>query len=133
LKYVDTDVFLYWALDHPDHGETATRLLRHIELNEKAVTSALSLFLVDGVLGELDLPDYDFGLLLAALEKLRNLRVEPVTEKILFEAAKVRGDLDVPLDVAVGIVVARDRKADAVYSNNAAYEKGPLPRRFGNA
>lgn len=133
MKYVDTDVFLYWALDHPDHGEAATRLLRHVELNEKACTSSLALYLMDGVLRSLEPDDYDLGRLLATLEKLRNLRVEPLTEKTLLEAARVRGDLDIPLDVAVGLVVARDRKADAVYSNNGAYEKGPLPRRFRQA
>lgn len=130
MKYVDTDVLVYWALDHPEHGETATRLLRHIELNEKGVTSALSLTLFDGVLGSLDLPDYDLSKLLDELDRLRNLRVEPLTEKVVARATAVRRELKVPLDVAVGIVVAEDRRADAVYSNNAAYDKGPLPRRF---
>lgn len=130
MKYIDTDVFLYWALDHQDHGESATRLLRHIELNEKAVTSSVTLYLMDGVLSEMDLEDYDFAQLVHTLEKIRNLRIEPLTEKHLMSAAAVRDELDVPLDVAAGIVVASERKADAVYSNNPAWEKGPLPRVF---
>ncbi len=132
MKYVDTDVFLYWTLDHADHGETATKLLRHVELNEKACTSALSLYLADGVLKEMELEDYDFAQLVHLLEKIRNLRIEPLTEKTLTGAATVRDELDVPLDIAAGIVVAKERKADAVYSNNAAWEKGPLPRLFKN-
>ena len=130
MKYVDTDVFLYWALDHAEFGDTATRLLRHIELNEKACTSSLSLYLMDGVLSQLDAPDYDFAQLVHTLEKIRNLKIEPLTEKTLMGAATVREELDVPLDVAAGIVVATDRKADGVYSNNADWEKGPLPRLF---
>lgn len=130
MKYVDTDVFLYWALDHSEYGETATKLLRHVELNEKACTSALALQLADGVLSELDLEDYDFAQLVMTLEKIRNLRIEPLTEKTLIQAAKVRDELQIPMDVAVGIVTAGERKADGVYSNNLAWEKGPLPRLF---
>lgn len=130
MKYVDTDVFLYWALDHSEYGETATQLLRHIELNEKACTCALSLQLVDGVLSDLELEDYDFAQLVMTLEKIRNLRIEPLAEKTLIQSAKVRDELEVPMDVAVGIVVAGERKANAVYSNNLAWEKSPLTRLF---
>jgi PIN domain nuclease of toxin-antitoxin system len=130
VKYVDTDVFLYWALDHAEFGQTATAILRHIELNEKACTSTLSLYLIDGVLSDLDLPDYDFAQLVHTLEKIRNLKIEPLSDKTLLSAATIKEELDVPLDVAAGIVIAGDRKADAVYSNNADWEKGPLPRVF---
>lgn len=130
MKYVDTDVFLYWALDHAEFGNTATQVLRHIELNEKACTSSLTLYLIDGVLGDLEPDDYDFAQLVHTLEKIRNLKIEPLTEKTLKSAAAVRDELEVPLDVATGIVVATDKKADAVYSNNADWEKGPLPRLF---
>lgn len=130
MKYVDTDVLVYWATDHPDHGDTATRLLKHIELNEKAVTSALALYLFDQVLDELAIDGYDLETFLNQLGKLRNLRIEPVTGETLRRAAQVRRELDVPLDVAVGLIVAKDRRADAVFSKNAAYDKGDLPRRF---
>jgi predicted nucleic acid-binding protein len=133
MKYVDADVLVYWALDHPEHGETATRLLRHIEVNEKACTSALSLYLFDAVLAELEVPDYDLGRFLDELQRIRNLRIEPLTERHHEKAAPVRRELDVPLDVAIGLVVAQEKKADAVYSNQAAWEKTPLPRRFREA
>lgn len=133
MKYVDTDVLVYWALDHPEHGETATRLLRHIEVNEKACTSALSVYLFDGVLADLGTEGYDLGRFLDEVGKIRNLRIEAVNEKHYQRAAEIRRELDVPLDVAVGLVVAQDKKADAVYSNQAAWDKGPLPRRFREA
>lgn len=130
MKYVDTDVLVYWATDHPEHGDTATKILRHIELNEKGCTSALSLYLFDTVLANLDIEDYDFGAFLSALGDLRNLKLEAVNEKVYARAADVKRELDVPMDVAVGIVVATDRKADTIYSNNPDYDKGPVRRVF---
>lgn len=123
-------MLIYWATDHPAHGETATKILRHVELNEKACTSALSLYLFDTVLSRLDLEEYDLQAFLGSVAGLRNLRIEPVNEKTYLRAAEVKRELGVPLDVAVGIVVAQDRKADAVYSNNPDFDSGPLPRIF---
>ena len=33
MKYLDADVLIYWATDHPKHGETATKIVKHVELN----------------------------------------------------------------------------------------------------
>lgn len=130
MKYVDTDVLVYWALDHPEHGETATRLLRHIEVNEKACTSALSVFLFDSVLRDVAPKEYGLDRFLDELAKVRNLRIEALNEKHYVKAAEVRRELDVPLDIAIGLIVAQEKKADGVYSNQAAWDKGPLPRLF---
>lgn len=130
VKYIDTDVLVYWATDHAEHGDAATRLLRHIELNEKAVTSALSIYLFDAALAPLGIEDYDLGSFLDQVAKLRNLKVEALNPSIYRSAVRLRSELDVPLDVAVGIATARAKKADGVFSNNPAYDKGPLPRRF---
>lgn len=130
MKYVDADVLVYWALDHPEHGETATRLLRHIEVNEKACISALSVYLFDSALSQLAPEEYELGRFLDEVDKVRNLRVEALNAKHYQKAAEVRRELGVPLDIAIGIVVAQEKKADGVYSNQSAWDLGPLPRLF---
>lgn len=49
-RFVDTNVFIYSATNHPQFGETAKRILERIELGEKAVTSTLVLCEVAWVL-----------------------------------------------------------------------------------
>ncbi len=49
-RFVDTNVFIYSATNHPRFGETSKRILERIEQGEKAVTSTLVLCEVAWVL-----------------------------------------------------------------------------------
>jgi len=49
-RFVDTNVFIYSATNHPRFGETAKQILKKIEQGEKAVTSTLVLCEVAWVL-----------------------------------------------------------------------------------
>ena len=49
-RFVDTNVFIYAATDHPGFGETARSILEGIEAGEAAVTSTLVLCEVAWVL-----------------------------------------------------------------------------------
>jgi len=49
-RFVDTNIFIYSATNHPQFGETARRILERIEQGEKAVTSTLVLCEVAWVL-----------------------------------------------------------------------------------
>ena len=49
-RFVDTNVFIYAATDHPGFGETARSILERIEAGEAAVTSTLVLCEVAWVL-----------------------------------------------------------------------------------
>ncbi|MFQ5711395.1 MAG: type II toxin-antitoxin system VapC family toxin [Candidatus Geothermarchaeales archaeon] len=49
-RFVDTNVFVYSAMDHPKFGETAKGILQRIEHGEEAVTSTLVLCEVSWVL-----------------------------------------------------------------------------------
>lgn len=49
-RFVDTNIFIYSATNHPQFGETAKRILERVEQGEKAVTSTLVLCEVAWVL-----------------------------------------------------------------------------------
>lgn len=130
MKYLDADVLIYWATDHPKHGETATRIMKHVELNEKACTSSLALYLFHLTLDRNGAEDYDVHKFLQELGRLRNLRVHPVDMDVMQRGARAAKTFGVSLETGIQYVVAKERGAEAVYSTNAEFDKTDLPRRF---
>lgn len=128
MQYIDTDVFLYWATDHPKHGQRATEILRNVELNEKAVTSAFALFLFDKVMEGTE--GYSLRNFLDQVGKIRNLKVVPLEADHLREAGQARKKFRVPMEVAVAYAVAQSRGIQAVYSANTEFDKTDLRRQF---
>jgi predicted nucleic acid-binding protein len=128
VKYVDTDVFVYWATDHPDHGRRATEILRHIELNEKAVTSVLTLLWFHRVMRETS--GYSFQAFFDQVTRLRNLKIVDLDAAMLSEAMEAKRRFNVDESTAIPYAVAKERDVDAVYSTNADFEKTDLKRVF---
>lgn len=128
MKYVDTDVFVYWATDHAEHGKRATEILRHVELNEKAVTSTLSLWLFNKVMRNAQ--NYTLSGFLTQVTKLRNLKFVGLDVDVLQEAAEAAKKYSLSEEVAVAYAVAKDRGADAVYSTNPEFDRTDLKRLF---
>jgi predicted nucleic acid-binding protein len=128
VKYVDTDIFVYWATDHPEHGKRATEILRHVELNEKAVTSALSLWLFHKVMRNAQ--GYSLAAFLEQVTRLRNLRIVPLDSDAFKDAAESAKKFGVSEEVAVAYSVAKDRGADMAYSTNPEFDKTDLKRVF---
>lgn len=121
-------MFVYWATDHPTHGRRATEILRHVELNEKAVSCALTLWLFNKVMRGTQ--NYTFQAFLDQVIRLRNLKFVSLDTDLLRDAAEATKKFGVNEDVAVAYAVAKDRGADAVYSTNAEFDKTDLRRSF---
>lgn len=128
MKYVDADVFVYWATDHPEHGKRATEILRHIELNEKAVTSTLTVWLFHKVMRNAQ--NYTLTSFLNQVTRLRNLKFVALDVDGLRDAAEAAKQYNLSEEVAVAYAVAKDRGADAVYSTNPEFDKTDLKRVF---
>lgn len=128
MKYVDTDVFVYWATDDAEHGARATDILRHVELNEKAVTSALTFWVFNNVMREHN--GYSLKSFLDQVTRIRNLRIIPLDEDALAQAGELAKEKRVNPAVAVAGVVAKEKGADAVYSRNAEFDRLGLKRVF---
>jgi predicted nucleic acid-binding protein len=130
LKYLDADVLIHWATDHPKHGETATKIVKHIELNEKACTSALALYLFHLTLDRSGAEGYDVTKFFKEIGRLRNLKVLPVDFEALERGARAAKTFGVSLETGIQYVVAKEKGAEAVYSTNVEFDKTDLPRRF---
>ena len=128
MKYIDSDVFVYWATDHPEHGKRATEILRHVELNEKAVTSALSLWLFHKVMRGAQ--NYTLNAFLDQITRMRNLRFVPLDPDVMRDAADAIKKFAVPEEVAVAYAVAKERGADVIYSANKDFDKTDIKRVF---
>ena len=128
MKYVDTDIFVYWATDHPEHGKRATEILRHVELNEKSVSSALSIWLFHKVMRGAQ--NYTLNAFLDQVTRFRNLRFVPLDPEVMRDAAEAMKRFAVTEEVAVAYAVAKDRGADVIYSNNPEFDKTDIKRVF---
>lgn len=128
MKYVDTDIFVYWATDHPEHGKRATEILRHIEVNEKAVSSALSLWLFHKVMRGAQ--NYTLQAFLDQVTRFRNLKFVPLDVDLLRDAGEAAKQFGVGEEVGIAYAVAKDRGADAVYSTNHEFDKTDIKRVF---
>lgn len=130
MKYLDSDVLIYWATDHPKHGEAATKILKHVETGEKAVTSALTLYLFHLTLDRNGAKDYDVLTFLKEIARLRNLRVVPLEPDLLERGARAARTFGVGLETGIHYAVAKEKGCEAVYSTNHEFDKTDLPRRF---
>lgn len=128
MKYVDTDIFVYWATDHPEHGKRATEILRHIEVNEKAVSSALSLWLFHKVMRGAQ--NYTLQAFLDQVTRFRNLKFVPLDVDLLRDAGEAAKQFGVGEEVGIAYAVAKDRGADAIYSTNHEFDKTDIKRVF---
>jgi predicted nucleic acid-binding protein len=128
VKYVDTDIFVFWASDHPEHGKRATEILRHVELNEKAVSSALTLWLFHKVMRGAQ--NYTLTAFLDQITRFRNLRFVPLDADVLRDAADATKKFNVSEEIAVAYAVAKDRGADVIYSANPEFDKTDIKRVF---
>ena len=128
MKYVDTDVFLYWATDDPQHGARATQILRGIETNEKAVTSVLTFWVFNNLMKAH--PSYALTTFLEHVQQIRNLRIAPLDDETLAKADELSRGKSVSLAVAVAATVAQEKGCDGVYSLNPEFDKTALRREF---
>ena len=129
MKYVDVNVLFYWLTNHEEFGETATTIIQRIENGEKAVTSALTLWLLH-ILLEKTTENYDPKVLLDRLRKIKFLRIVPLNQKHFEKAIDLSWKYGLDLEDAIHLAVAIKNKCQIIYSNDKDYDKSPLKRKF---
>ncbi|MFQ5975804.1 MAG: type II toxin-antitoxin system VapC family toxin, partial [Candidatus Hydrothermarchaeales archaeon] len=78
MKYIDVNVFVYWLNDHPEFGETATRIIERVEGGEKAVTSSVTPWLLHAVFKKSGAEGYSSKILIERLSRIMNLTFAPL-------------------------------------------------------
>ena len=120
--FLDTNIFIYAASDHPELGETSRGILRRVEEGEEALTSTLVLCEVAWVLDARGAQ----GDIKATLEKMlsyRSMRVVPVEPDDLLVGASYMAQYGLDFNDAVNLAMMERCRVTKIYTNDK--------RRFG--
>lgn len=129
MKYVDVNVIIYWLVDHPEHGDVATRIMERIESSEKAVTSSLTPWLVSVVLRR-EAENFDERVLMERLAEIRNLKIASLKMSTYQRAVGLMSRYKLDFEDSIHLATALEYNAGAIYSNDSDFDRCPLKRVF---
>ena len=129
MIYIDVTVFVYWLTGGPDFGEMATRIIKNIELGEKAFTSALTLWQLH-ILLKKESQNYSEKILIEKIGKLKNLTIVPLSLEVFEEAVVYQKEAGLDLEDSIHYAVACRVGAAIMYSNDTDFDNVPIERKF---
>jgi predicted nucleic acid-binding protein len=129
MNYIDVNVFVYWLTDHPDFGEPATRIIKNMELGERACTSSLTVWMLHILLRK-EVETYSEETLLGMLSNLKNLKIVPLTYRDFLNAQALKKDLGFDFEDSLHYAVAERMNAEVLYSNDRDFDRGYIARKF---
>ncbi|MBU7012795.1 MAG: type II toxin-antitoxin system VapC family toxin [Theionarchaea archaeon] len=128
MNYIDVNVFVYWLTNDRDFGETATTIIRGIELGEKASTSALALWQLH-ILLKKESKNYSERMLTEKISKLKNLSILPLILKD-FRDALAYQKMGLDLEDSLHYDTANRVDAAFIYSNDTDFDNLSIERKF---
>ena len=129
MKYVDVNVLFYWLVAHEEFGETATKIIERIERGEKAVTSALTIWLLH-ILLKGTTENYNPRELAKKLREIKFLKIAPLELKHFENALEISSMYSLDLEDSIHLAVALEQNCDAIYSNDTDFDNTPIKRIF---
>ncbi len=117
MRFVDTNIFIYVATNHPRFGPTSKNILRRIEAGEEATTSTLVLSEVAWVFEAMGRQ----GDIKPALEKILSystLHIEPFDTDDLIVGANLMATHHLDFNDAVNVAIMERLGATEVYTND---------------
>ncbi|NOZ77090.1 MAG: type II toxin-antitoxin system VapC family toxin [Euryarchaeota archaeon] len=130
MRYVDVNVFVYWLGDHPEFGSPATKILERIDQGEKAVTSAITPWLIHVAFEKEAEMGYSFQALMERLTGVMNLKFAPLDMETYWKAGALSKRHGLDLEDAIHLATALQHGANVIYSNDKDFDKGPIDRVF---
>lgn len=115
--FLDTNIFIYAASNHPELGEASRRILRRVEEGEKALTSTLVLCEVAWVL-EARGAQGDIRSVLEKMLSYRSMRVVPVEADDLLVGATYMAQYGLDFNDAVNLAIMERCRVMKVYTND---------------
>ena len=125
MRYVDVNVFVYWLGDDAVFGDEATAIVKSIERGERAVTSAITPWLIHVVLRGLG-RSYDEEKMVARLGELGFLRMEPLVWEDYQTALKCMHLYRLDLEDALHFGVSQRLGIREMYTNDGDFSKTPV-------
>lgn len=117
MRFVDTNVFIYVATDHPRYSKTSMSILERIESGERALTSTLVLCEVAWVLEAMGRQ----GAIRETLEKILSypsLEVAGFDSDDLIVGSNLMAAHRVDFNDAVNLAIMERLGVDEIYSND---------------
>jgi len=117
MRFIDTNIFIYVATNHPRYGKTSTTILQRIESGEKAATSTLVLCEVAWVLEAMGRQ----GDIKETLEKILSypsLEVAGFDSDDLIVGSNLMVAHRVDFNDAVNLAIMERLGIDEIYSND---------------
>ncbi len=131
MMYIDVNIFVYWLTGHKRYGNIAYKILEKVEKGSKAITSALTLWLLHVLLSEI-CKNYNALEMFKRIKALRGLRIVPLTPEIFEKAITIMNKYDLDLEDAIHLATAIKYKAEKIASNDGDFDRTPLQRVFEN-
>ncbi len=117
MRFIDTNVFIYVATNHPRFGETSTTILRRIESGEKAATSTLVLCEVAWVLEAMG-KQGDIKEMLEKILSFPSLEVVSFDSDDLIVGSNLMAAHRVDFNNAVNLAIMERLGISEIYSND---------------
>jgi len=117
MRFVDTNIFIYVATNHPRFGPTSTSILRRIEEGEEAATSTLVLCEVAWVFEAMGRQ----GDIKPTLEKILSystLHIEPFDTDDLIVGANLMATHSLDFNDAVNVALMERLGINEAYTND---------------
>jgi len=121
--FLDTNIFIYAASDHPELGETSRGILRRVEEGEEALTSTLVLCEVAWVL-EAGGAQGDIKATLEKMLSYRSMRVVPVEPDDLLVGATYMAQYGLDFNDAVNLAMMERCRVTKIYTNDKRHFGG---------
>ncbi len=117
MRFVDSNIFIYVATNHPKFGPTSNNILKRIEEGEEALTSTLVLCEVAWVFEAMGRQ----GIIKPGLEKILSystLRIEPFDVDDLIVGASLMATHRLDFNDAVNIAIMERLSVTEAYTND---------------
>ncbi|MCX6655609.1 MAG: type II toxin-antitoxin system VapC family toxin [Candidatus Bathyarchaeota archaeon] len=117
MRFVDSNIFIYVATDHPKFGQTSKNILKRIEEGEEAITSTLTLCEVAWVFEAMGRQ----GDIKPTLEKMLSysvLHVEPFDTDDLIVGANLMATHRLDFNDAVNVAIMERLGINEAYTND---------------
>ena len=117
MRFVDSNIFIYVATDHPRFGPTSNNILRRIEAGEEATTSTLVLCEVAWVFEAMGRQ----GDIKPTLEKIlsySSLHIEPFDADDLIVGANLMTNHHIDFNDAVNVATMERLGINEAYTND---------------
>ncbi len=120
MRFIDSNIIIYVATNHPKFGSISRAILKRVEDGEEAVTSSLMLCEVAWVFEAMG-KQGDIKVLLEKILSYKALRVESFDSDDLIVGANLMSTYRIDFNEAVNVAIMERLGVNEVYTNDVKH------------